>query len=149
MNTDHFWSQFRWLFFEGFGIVALPKIRILFILLIVGLFVSLTWQKPFKRGLWKRSYSLVFAQILFYPAIIAIGVLYRVGGNPTQRPPNMNPLAVWTLDVLFGLSLLSALFWVCRMRGLRWFAFCMVFLQQILLFGALFVAEMSMTGDWL
>ena len=137
------------MFREGFGILALPKIRLAFIILIIGLFVSLARQKPFERGLWKRYYSLVFTQLLFYPAIIAIGVLYGVGSSPTQRLPKVNPFADWTLDVLFGVSLVSALFWICRMKGMRWFAFCLVFLQQILLFGALFVAGMSITGDWL
>ncbi|HKT88562.1 MAG TPA: hypothetical protein VJQ59_09015 [Candidatus Sulfotelmatobacter sp.] len=149
MNASHFWSQFFWLFVQGLDIVvALPKIRLAFMLSIIGLLVSIAWQNPFGRGLWKRYYSAVFAQFLFYPAIIAIGVLYRTG-NPFQRLPRLNPFVEWTLYVLFGLSLLSGLFWVFRMRGLRWFALCLLVLQQILIFGALFVAEMSITGDWL
>ena len=149
MNTSHFWSQFSWLFIEGFGIVALPKIRIIFLLLIIGLFVSLVWRKPSWHALWKPYYSLVFTQLLFYPAIIAIGVLYRVAYNPTHPPPKVNPFGDLTMDALFGLSLVSGVFWICRMKGLRWFTLCLVLLQQILLFGALFVAGMSITGDWL
>jgi hypothetical protein len=113
---------------QAFGIVELPKVRLAFILLIVGLLVSIAWQKPFERGLWRRYYSLVLTQFLFHPAIIAIGGLYRVSGDPTQRRP-MNPFADWTLDVLLFLSVALGVFWVYRMRGLRWFAFCLVFLQ--------------------
>jgi hypothetical protein len=147
--TSHFWSQFSWLFVEGLGIVALSKIRLAFIILMIGMFVSLAQQKPFERMLWKRYYLLVFTQSLFYPVIIAIGVLYRVSSNPTQPLPQVNPFANLTLDVIFGLSLVSGIFWVCRMTGLRWVAFCLVVLQEILVLGALFVAGMSITGDWL
>ncbi len=127
--------------------MSLPKIRLAFIILIIGMFVALVRQKPFERMLWKRYYSLVFTQFFFYPAIIAIGVLYRLSSNPARPLPPVNPFANLTLDVLFGMSLVSGVFWVCRMSGLRWFAFCLIFLQQILLFGALFVAGMSITGD--
>ena len=137
------------MFIEGLGILALPKVGLIFIVLMIGLFVSLAWQKPFERMVWKRYYSLVFGQMCFYPAIIAIGVLYRAISSPTQHLAKVNPFVDWTLDVLFGLSLVSGLFWICRMRGLRWVAFCLVLLQQVLLFGALFIAGMSITGDWL
>ena len=149
MNTSHFWSQLNWMFIEGLGILALPKVRLIFIVLVIVLFVSLAWQRPLDRKVWKRYYSLVFGQMFFYPAIIAIGVLYRASSSPTLHLAKVNPFVDSTLDVLFGLSLVSGLFWICRMRGLRWVAFCLVLLQQVLLFGAFFIAGMSVTGDWL
>ncbi len=149
MNTIHFWQHFTWMFTQGFGILGLPKVRLAFLLLIIGLFASIVWQRPFERGHWKNYYWLVLTQLVFYPAIIAIGTLYGVSSNPTRPLPKLNPFADLSLDVLFGVSLVSGIFWVCRMKGLRWFAFCMVLLQQLLVFGALFIASMSITGDWL
>jgi hypothetical protein len=134
---------------QGFGIVGLPKVGLASFLLIVGLFVSIARQKPFEGGRWKRHYSLVFMQFFFYPAIVAIGVLYRVSSNPTRPRPRVNPFADWTIDVLFFLSLALSFFWVYRMKNLRWLAFCLVSLLQLFLFGAMFVASMSITGDWL
>jgi hypothetical protein len=91
----------------------------------------------------------VLIQFLFVPAVVAVGVLYRVSTNPTQPRPKVNPIADWTIDILFFLSLAQSLFWVYRMKGLRWFAFCLLALQQVFLFSAVFLAGMSVSGDWL
>jgi hypothetical protein len=47
------------------------------------------------------------------------------------------------------LSLALAAFWVFRMKGVRWFALCLVIMLQLILLGALFVAGMAISGDWL
>ncbi len=119
------------------------------VLLTLGVVVSFAWQRWFGNGRWKHHYWLVLTQFMFYPAVVTVGVLYRVSTNPTLPLPKANPVADWTIDVLFFLSLALSFFWVYRMKGFRWFAFCIVGLQQLLLCGAMFVAGMSITGDWL
>lgn len=148
MTTGHFWSIFYRLFIGGFGILGSPKIGLAFVLAIIGVVLSIAWQVPFEPGRWKRCYELIFSQLLYYPAIIAHGTLYR-DHTPPSQPPNANSLVDLAPEVLFGLSLVSGAFWIIRMKGLRWFAFCLVCLQQILVIGAIFVATMSITGDWL
>jgi hypothetical protein len=133
---------------QGLEIVEVPLVGWACLVLTVGLLASLAWQKPFGSGRWKRYYSLVFAQFLFYPAVVAIGVLYRVDTSTRPRP-SVNPIADWTIDILFYTPLALSLFWVYAMKGLRWFALCLVALQQLFLFGGAFVAGMSVTGNWL
>ena len=118
-------------------------------ILTAGLLASCAWQRPFGSGRWRRHYWLVLTQFLFFPAVVAVGVLYRVNTVPNQPRPKVNPVADWSIDILFFLSLALSFFWVYKMKGFRWFAFCLVALQQVFLFGAAFVAGMSITGDWL
>ena len=42
-----------------------------------------------------------------------------------------------------------AAFWVWRMKGLRWLAFGLVTLQELLRFGAFLMAEMAISERWL
>jgi len=148
MNPHSSWSwpYFKWLFSEGLGFVNLPPFAWAGVLLAAGLIGSLALQKPFARGRWKKRYWLAFSQLLFYPAIIAVGVLFRV---PTQPTPIANPAAERALDVLFYLSLAFGGFRVYLMKSVRWLAFCLVGLQEIPIFGALLVASMSVTGAWI
>ena len=115
----------------------------------VGLIVEFVLEMPFGHGRWKHHYWLVLIQVLFIPAVVALGVLYRVNTDPTQAHPKPNPVGDWGIDILFFLSLAVNCFWVYRMKGLRWFAFCLLALQQVFVFGAAFIAGMSITGDWL
>jgi hypothetical protein len=47
------------------------------------------------------------------------------------------------------LSLLSIFLWVYRMKGIRWFAVCVLAIQEVFVLGAMFMAGMSISGDWL
>jgi hypothetical protein len=134
---------------QSLSIVRLPMIGLACLLLTLGLMASFFLQKPFEAGRWKRYYWLVLTQFLFLPATAALGVVYRVSTDPTQPRPTVNPIGDWGINILFLLSLALNVFWVYRMKGVRWFAFCFVSLQQLFLFGAAFVAGMSVTGDWL
>ena len=58
-------------------------------ILSVGLVASCVWQRPFGSGRWRRHYCLVLTQFLFLPAVVAVGVLYRVSTNPTQPRPKV------------------------------------------------------------
>jgi len=35
------------------------------------------------------------------------------------------------------------------MKGIRWLAFCVLAIQEVFVFGAMFMAGMSISGDWL
>jgi len=118
---------------QGLDFARLPMVSLACLLLTLGLMASFAWQRPFGSGRWRRYYWLVVTQFLFYPATIAVGVIYRVGTGPTQTRPEENTVADWTLAGLFFLSLALGIFWVYRMKGLRWFAFCLVALLQLFL----------------
>jgi hypothetical protein len=46
-------------------------------------------------------------------------------------------------------SFASCVFWIWRMNGFRWFAASLMALMEVPVLGALFVAGMSVTGDFL
>jgi hypothetical protein len=146
VNSSHFWRDFQWLFAQGLVLFRWPVFGWAGLIVACGLLVLFLWQKPHRKGLWKQSYWLVFTQLLFYPAIIAVGVYLQ------QQPPYYLPqpkIAATGTLIIKGLvytSLALSLFWVFKMKGLRWYAFCFLAFLQFLLYGAWFVAECSMTG---
>jgi hypothetical protein len=150
VNTKHFWPQFEWLLMQALGFVTVPLFGWIFLSLVSGVVISAALQNPFRNGRWKRHYFLVFTHCLLFLAIVCIGVLYRVPfADPTKPLSEENAVADWTLNILFFLSIILSVFWVYRMRNLRWLAFFVVALQELFILGALFVAGMSISGDWI
>jgi hypothetical protein len=134
---------------ESFSIVQIPPLRYTLLILFLGLFISAIWQKPFRRKLWRRHHWLVLTQLFFVPALCVIAVLYRVTPDPNKGLPKENAVADWSINILILLSLLSILLWVYRMKGVRWLGFCVLAIQEIFVFGAMFMAGMSISGHWL
>ena len=115
--------------------------------------ISFVWagikQQPFRRQLWKPYHWLVFGQLLFFVAAIAVGVLWANPiTNPTISHPS-NPSARLCLDALTYGSLASCGFWIWSMKGFRWCATSLMILTELITWGALIVAGMAVTGDWL
>jgi hypothetical protein len=148
VNTSHFWRYFFWLLMQGLSFVQLRMVTLICILLTGCLVGLVTLQRPFQSARWKPYYWLVLTQFLSLPGAAAIGALFRAATNPPFSP-QVNPLGETILDSLGILSLAVSVFWIYRMKGFRWFAFCLLGLQTVLLFGVMFVAAMSVTGDWL
>jgi hypothetical protein len=106
-------------------------------------------QNPMRTGRWKQYHWLAAAHLLFFFAAIAVGVTWRNPQvNPTL-PHTANAVGKMWLDVITCSSLVSCAFWVWRMKGFRWFAASLMVLLQVPVFAALFVAGMSVSGDWI
>jgi len=148
MNTAQFSENFYRLFVWSVQFLGVPPILLMATVCLVGVSVAFVWQQPFKRQLWRTSHWLIFTQLLFFPAMVAVGVLFPAVSSVR---PNLkeNVMGHRLLDGLFYLSLATSAFWVWRMRGLRWLAASLLLLQQVILIGAGFVAGMSVSGDWL
>ncbi len=140
------WHQFVWLCEQAAEFIIFPPFLIcstVFGIIIAGACIK---QHPFKVQLWRRAYWLVFTQLLFYPAVICVAVL---GGVNFRPPPQSNSVASLYSEILFWASLGLAAFWIWRMKGLRFLAFGLIALQQMLLLGAFLVADMAISGRWL
>ena len=99
---------------------------------------------PFGR----THYWAVLTHLLFFPAMIAVGVLLpasTLNGQLLSR----NELGNSSLEILFYASLVSCAFWIWKMKGLRWFAAGLTAFMELFIVGALFAASMSVSGDWL
>jgi hypothetical protein len=109
---------------------------------------SVICQRPFSKPIWQQTYFIVVLQFLFFPATLAMAVLGRVDW---QQPhfPGPNKWGLRAEDVFALGSLIVNIYWVWRMKGLRWFAVSLAMLQLWLLAAANFVAAMSLTGTWL
>jgi hypothetical protein len=143
---NHFWQYFRLHFVQSLEIVVeWPVVGVACTLLAVGLMASLALEKPFVSGRWKRSYWWALTQLLFFPAVVALGVLYSA--DPLQPHHKVNPLGYWGIGILFFLSLALSSFWVYRTKELRWSTFYSLALHQVLLFVAAVGAVISVAGS--
>jgi hypothetical protein len=147
MNTAHFSEDFQRLFLWSLQFLVVPPVLVMTGICIVGVVVAFARQQPFRTRLWRPSYWLIFTQLLFFPAIVAVGVLFpAVSGRPHLQG---NVMGERLLDGLFYISLVTSGLWLWRMKGLRWLSASLLVLQQVMLIGAGLVAGMSVSGDWL
>jgi hypothetical protein len=113
--------------------------------------ISIVWagikQRPFRARLWQPHHWLVLTHLLFFAAAVALGVL--CANDNRTAPDHSGRLANLCLGALFYGSFGSCAFWIWRMKGFRWFASSLMALIELPTFGAVFVAGMSITGDWL
>ena len=143
--AERFWTYSVWSLEFLF---VIPRMLVIFLSATVSLFLALWKQRPFDSPLWKRSHWLVLTQLLFFPAVILIGVLYPAD-SPSYLRSTPYSVANHVCNFLGWFSLALAAFWVYRMRGFRWFAVSVVTLLEMILAGAFFVTGMAITGDWL
>ena len=126
--------------------LLLPPITALF----VGAAVSSVWaglrQRPFRNLLWKRHHWLVLSHFFFFVAAIVVGLLWA--NDPLSPHPINRAAKLWLDAVTYG-SLVSCIVWTWQMKGFRWFAASLLALIEVVTLGAIFVAGMSISGDWL
>jgi len=137
--------------FSGWALEAVLLPPVCFVFAVAAMsFVLAAWkQRPVQTRLWKPYHWLFLTHLLFFAAAILVAVLLE---NPVSNPTIPHHASasarVW-LDILTYGSLVSYAFWVWRMKGFRWFAFSLMFLAELSVWGALFIAGMSIAGDWL
>lgn len=147
MSFAHFVSQFRILAVWSLeSLFHFPPFLTILAVACLSLALAAWKQRPYKNGLWKSSHWFVLTQLAYFPIAISLGVLY-----PASSPSfyHSESVANRACGLLGWLSLLTAAFWVYRMKGFRWFGLSLVAILQIVLLGAFFVAGMALSGDWL
>ena len=125
----------------------LPPIALIVVIASGSLACAGIQQAPFRTQAWKTHHWFVLSHMLFFAAAIAVGMLWPATGPPSTRFPNR--AGVRYLDAVMYSSFASCAFWIWRMKGFRWFAGSLMALMEVPVLGALFVAGMSVTGDWL
>ena len=138
-----FWKLSVW---SMEGLVGLPPLLILLLVACLSLALAFAKQRPFQHALWRGSNWLVLTQLLFFPVVLSLGVLYPASGASAFHGQS---IASRACDLMGLLSIILAAFWVYRMKGFRWFAFSLVAVLQMILLGAFFIAGMAVSGDWL
>ena len=142
MSANQFLAQFWRYSIWSLEFLSLPQFLAILLFAALSLAFAVWHQRPFKSPLWKQSHWFVLTQLLFFPVVISIAVLYPPAPTP-------NSIANNVCDFLGWISLVLAGFWVYRMRGFRWFAVSLVAMLEVILLGAFFVAGMAVTGKWL
>ncbi len=151
MNADQLSSHasyFIWLLRQSLDFLNIPLFAMPCLLLAAAAGISTILQRPFRQR-WKGHYWLVLSQFLFFPAILALGTLFRAGLGVPPVSNNAGSPAETGIEILLFLSFGLGCFWVALMKGVRWFALCLLALLQIFLLSAAFVSGMSTSGDWL
>jgi hypothetical protein len=146
MNPAHFLQDFQHLFLLSLEALALPPSMLAGALCIVSVVLAFVRQHPFRTGLWRPSDWLIFTQLLFFPAMVAVGALFP--SAPGWPFPIENVTGKWLLKGFVYLSVATSAFWFYRMKGLRWLSASLLVLQELVLVGAGFIAGMSVRGDW-
>lgn len=100
------------------------------------------------QSLWKKEYRLVWLGFLFMPATLIVGIICAVDPARVTHPIQNSP-GLRTIQFFIAATAAYGIFWIYRMKGLRWLAFAIVCVQLWVLMGAQFVAGMALTGDWL
>jgi hypothetical protein len=146
MNLSHIWQFFQLLFIPLFWVVQIPFLGWGCLLLIIVAGALFLWHKPYRKGLWKQFYWLVFTQLLFYPAVMAAGWIFQL--EPPFYLPNSRTQTTgfWIIGSLFFISIALGLFWVWKIKGFRWYIFSFVATLQLLLCSACLFAGFSITG---
>ena len=140
-----FWSTF--FLYSGWSLQFLwarPSVTTVFLLIIAASLVrQIVRKEPFRRG-----YILLF-QLLFWPAIIVVGVLGHI--DPQTPESHSEPIraAVWALNGLCFLSLITGGYLVFKLKGSRWLAASIILFEEWMMLWAGVVSGMSITGDWL
>jgi len=140
--VSQFWTLSVW----SLQSLLYTSLLLLLIAACLSLVLAFWKQRPSSCPLWKSSHWFVLTQLLFFPMVISIGVLYPA---PSPSSYHASSTAGWVSGLLGWLSLALAAFWVYRMKGVRWFAFSLVAILQIILMGAFFISGMAVSGDWL
>jgi hypothetical protein len=141
--AGRFWTLSAWSFQ---ALLHIPPFLAIFIFACLSLALAFWKQRPLQNPLWKHSHWFVLTQLLFFPAVISLGVLY-----PASSPSfyHAQSFASRACGLLGWLSVALAGFWVYKMKGVRWFALSVVAVLEIILMGAFFVSGMAVSGDWL
>lgn len=126
--------------------IHIPAFLAVFIVAWLSLALAAWKQRPSHNHLWKGTHWLILTQLLYFPIVISLGVLYPASGPSFYHAESTASRAC---GVIGWLSLLTAGFWAYRMKGFRWFGISLVAVLQVILMGAFFVAGMALSGDWL
>jgi hypothetical protein len=130
--------------------MILPPLCILLPLAVVSLVWAWRRQQPMKGQLWKPVHWRVLSHLFFFAATILVGTLYPAEGWPYGGLARaIHHRAEGAISVLFYGSVVSCGFWIWRMKGFRWFAASLMAVIECPIIGAVFIAGMSVSGDWL
>jgi|SRR4051812_29849425 hypothetical protein len=123
-----------------------------FLLVIAPLFCGTALAGYMQRAKVSKSRGalsgLVLVQIIAYLLVILIGTLGKNSADPSLKAP-VFPAADHSLTVLFWLTVAISLYFVWRLKEVRWTAALLSLLLLCILQFAFFVAGMSISGDWL
>jgi hypothetical protein len=98
---------------------------------------------------WKPHHWLFLTHSLFFVLAILLGVLGEKPLSGEMRPEYLpQSYAEVGVQAIMWWSFASCAFWIWRMKGFRVFAASMMLLLEVPVLGAIFVAGMSITGDW-
>jgi VanZ family protein len=148
--NEGFWKAFQTFFVWGIEAWVLPSPILLVGLLSLSIIIAVySFRRRQVRTHWCPAYWLVFTQLLFYPLIIGVAAGFQGVLRGPDQNPHTNPTGDHLLDVLLYTSLATACFWIYRMKGVRWLAVGLVVFQETILYGALFIAGMAISGDWI
>ena len=142
------WNGFWWLFRQGLEFLYVWPMSLVTFALGANLVAALYHKWPFHPERWKKEYWLTFLSLLFIPVSSVIGIVGWVDLGMVP-PPKPSAVLMWIDNGCFVASTMLGIFWIYRMKGLRWFALSIGLIQLWILMGVGFMTGMALTGHWL
>lgn len=127
--------------------ILLPPLNLILVIATISVVLAALKQRRIGLQFGQLHYG-VLLHLLFFPAAIAVGLLLPAS-NINGRHSSPNRFGNTSVYILLYASFASCVFWIWKMKGLRWLAASLMALMELPVLGALFVAGMSVTGDWL
>jgi hypothetical protein len=92
--------------------------------------------------MWRNQYWLSLTQFLFFFAFVWVSAVAPYDYHHAKQ----NPVAHWAIPILCFAAPAMAVFWIYRMRGLRWFAASLMGVQLGIALGGLGIAVLTTSG---
>jgi len=150
MPTESFWAIYKLYFQWSIDVLFISPNPLVTLALTVNLLASSFYSWRVQREKWLPRFRWVFTQFLFFPVLVAAGVLGR--NLAAYDPVTGTQPTVLAYFIVYGLILVSlcfGLYWVYRLKGYRWLAIGIMLFQLWLMHAAGWIAGMAITGDWI
>lgn len=141
---EYFWFNFSRLTKWGIEFLWTEPFYFVSGILLLNLIISLYLSKPWIQARWKPWYYNMLLVFLCFPALAFIGAL----GWVNNRVDEVNIVSQSAVTIINLSSFLLGIFFVYKMRGLRWLSISILLVNQWFLVGINWVTTMAITGVW-
>lgn len=134
-----------WYFLQSWDVMLHLFPKIILIVLLVNFLLAFGLNLARKQGLTNEKAVLIYSPITFSFLIVLWGFLFKANntdGFTTYQWPQYIAVGIYLLQIIWTGYI------TYKLKGFRWYSISFGILVALYSAGAIFVAGMSITGDW-